>query len=463
MSGAQPSLTVDQLRADLKHHAFRAATEDLVGVEVEWTVLGADQGRFDPVRTRRLVQDSWRTLPDAGDPTRRPWNHGDSRGDLTLEPGGQIEFSSAPYPNPEAAADATCRAARSLSEWVRQHDADGLIAIGYHPWSTPEELGLHTDAVRYRAMQRNFDRYGPFGRRMMRLTGSVQVNIDFGEPTVAARRWELALRLGPILTATFANGAVAMGTPVEDHASLRARAWLELDPSRSGIPSRFLDDPESDPIEHYLDFAMRASVFQMQRDGGDPEQADTPLDYPSLSFADWMSGGLPEVGYPTLEDWRTHLSTLFPETRPRGFLEIRSIDAPGMAWTAVPVHIVSTVLRNAWARDEMLERLRPHHRQLDALRRRAMQFGLKDPTLAALARELFEVVTPHLTGESEALVRLYRERYLEAEQSPGHELAGWIGSGERLEVDDLLDLENHRCEAVRKLATPDLAIPCGSS
>ena len=40
---------------------------------------------------------------------------------------------------------------------------------------------------------------------------------------------------------------------------------------------------------------------------------------------------------PTLEEWHEHLSTLFPEVRPRGHLELRSADAVPPQWFAAPV------------------------------------------------------------------------------------------------------------------------------
>ena len=53
------------------------------------------------------------------------------------------------------------------------------------------------------------------------------------------------------------------------------------------------------------------------------------------SFAEWM-----RTGSPTLEDWSFHLSTLFPEVRPRGYFELRSADAIAPDYLAAPISFV---------------------------------------------------------------------------------------------------------------------------
>ena len=41
-----------------------------------------------------------------------------------------------------------------------------------------------------------------------------------------------------------------------------------------------------------------------------------------------------------MEDWHTHLSTLFPEVRPRGYLEVRTVDALPPEWYAAPMALL---------------------------------------------------------------------------------------------------------------------------
>ena len=132
---------------------------------------------------------------------------------------------------------------------VRQSYAAAEMTGGLHPRAPFESLNLRTPAPRYRAMQGHFDAIGPAGRRLMRLTGSLQVNLDFGSAADLRERLESAQRLAPVLAVTFANPAVEAGRPAPI-PGLRGETWLGLDPSRTGIPVKFLGSPDSDPVDH---------------------------------------------------------------------------------------------------------------------------------------------------------------------------------------------------------------------
>ena len=64
-------------------------------------------------------------------------------------------------------------------------------------------------------------------------------------------------------------------------------------------------------VDAYLDFALEAPAMLLSHGRG-----------PSLPFGEWLA-----LANPTLEEWDAHLSTLFPEVRPSGHLELRSADA----------------------------------------------------------------------------------------------------------------------------------------
>src|SRR5207247_12883 len=63
-----------------------------------------------------------------------------------------------------------------------------------------------------------------------------------------------------------------------------------------------------------------------------------------LTLAEWVEHGH-ALGWPTDADVLEHLTTLFPPVRPRGFLELRTIDSLGDAeWPAVAETAVSLLL-----------------------------------------------------------------------------------------------------------------------
>jgi glutamate--cysteine ligase len=137
------------------------------------------------------------------------------------------------------------------------------------------------------------------------------------------------------------------------------------------------------------------------------------------SFADWVRDG-----EPTADDWDLHLSTLFPEVRPRGYFELRSADAIDPAFLAAPITLVAGLAYDAESTQAGLELLRSVTiPELDV----AGRDGIKNPEIQRVAVELTDIA---LAG-SEALGESYIsrpdievaddffERYTRQGRSPG--------------------------------------------
>src|SRR5262249_41995065 len=94
----------------------------------------------------------------------------------------------------------------------------------------------------------------------------------------------------------------------------------------------------------------------------------------------------------TLQDWRDHLSTLFPELRLKQVLEVRSADSVGAALTgALPAFLRGLVYDDSALR-EAESLLSPvsfasHQAQMERARRQ----GLRDPAIAEQARSLLAI------------------------------------------------------------------------
>jgi glutamate--cysteine ligase len=71
----------------------------------------------------------------------------------------------------------------------------------------------------------------------------------------------------------------------------------------------------------YARWALDAPMYFVKRDG-------IYLDASGLSFRAFMAGELPILPgeKPTIQDWRNHLNTLFPEVRLQNYLEMRGSD-----------------------------------------------------------------------------------------------------------------------------------------
>lgn len=230
----------------------------------------------------------------------------------TFEPGGQLELS----PAPRSSADAlTADLHRLLARADSIAEACGvrLETAGVNPYHRCKDVPLRTPSTRYVAMQLLFDETGPHGRRMMRLTASLQIAVDLQAGAAGREQWLLANLAGPALSVAFDNSG-----------GERTRIWRGIDPRRTGYDGRHLDP--SDPVGAYTAFAAAAPRLPM------PETADAAY----------------------------HLSTLFPPVRPRaGYLELRYLDAQPPHRIDAAVRTVTTLLYDPRARRDALDLLLP--------------------------------------------------------------------------------------------------------
>jgi glutamate--cysteine ligase len=300
------------------------------------------------------------------------------RGRFTVEPGGQVEHATAVHPT---AAGAVGELERG---WARLAHAFGpwgvaLASAGMDVWHDPSTVPQQLAEPRYLAMAAYLAQRGPQGHTMMCHTCSLQVNLDLGPPDVAADRWLVANLAAPIVKATFAC------SPVPGAVCGRALAWLVLDPTRTGVP-RLLTAGVIDPVTQLVDFALSADVLLIRT----PDGGAVP-GRPGWTFGDWLRDGHPEHGRPSSADLTYHLTTLFPEVRARGFLELRSADALPSRWRSVPVTLLTGLLYDDRARANVGRVLQRHRRRLPALLKRAATIGVADPELCALTVETWSL------------------------------------------------------------------------
>lgn len=237
-----------------------------------------------------------------------------------------------------------------------------LETKGVDPYNSILDTPLQLHRERYARMTDYFESIGPSGVRMMRQTASVQVNVEPGAEPFA--RWALLNRLAPALVAMFANSSRYENAET-GHSSYRAHLWRTLDPSRTGLST------SDKPIESYCDFASNAHWMF--------DASPTPTYQP---FEQAIQRGA------STEDWDLHLSTLFPEVRPRQYFELRSTDMVDLPWIAAPIAMIAGVCYHedsAAAATELLS-------GVDANTLiRAGQTGMADPEIRSMIDSLSEI------------------------------------------------------------------------
>ncbi|MBC8145315.1 MAG: hypothetical protein H7X80_06995 [bacterium] len=319
----------------------------------------------------------------------------DTGGRITLEPGGQIEYSTPPHAD---AVDALNDLDNTLALLDSRAAAAGieLRTMGFNNQCDVGEIGLQLDAPRYRAMDSYFATIGSFGEQMMRATAALQINLDFGNASVTAERWRLMNMIAPSMNALFANSPhVHNGSHFK---SYRSEIWRHVDSSRTG---RLFDKPDLDPVADYLRFAFDARVMLVVGPNGESTRSSR-----SMTFREWLDGidesddaGAKRAGagharsYPTMEDWELHLTTLFPDVRARGSMELRSIDALPNPIRRVAVALVTTLVYDDVTRREALNRLESRSRTRISSDHEHDGFWRSD---LATGRELLELALPRI-------------------------------------------------------------------
>jgi glutamate--cysteine ligase len=288
--------------------------------------------------------------------------------------------------------------------------------------------------ARYRAQAEFYEQRGSNGRTMMRHTTSLQINLDFGPGEVGAERWALANMISPLITASFATSpceTVEGCSEGVSAASVRARAWQVLDPTRTGFPAGLSTSNGLTAPEHYASLVLDADIMIFRRPG---EPGGMATGTAGLSFRDWIEKGHPTFGQPTLDDLDYHLTTVFPEVRARGFLELRAADGLPADLVAPFVVLVSGLIYDPKARKSALELLGDLDQRLPELWHRASAVGLADEELAGLAAWIWPLALEgarRLPGEYFRLKDLeatasFLDRYVLEQRSPSTELGALL-------------------------------------
>lgn len=345
---------------------FKHGPPRLTGVELEYLVHHRDDPRrpVDLAQLARALAPHTPRTVDVHSPAE-PLPAGST---LSVEPGAQVEISSAPRESLPALAATVDEDLNYLRRLLRRAG----LRLGQHAIDAHRRPRRLLDTKRYAAMERRFAPMGRDGLTMMCSTAALQVCVDIGQGESVARRWAATHALGPPLLALFANSPV--------HADRRtgwaSARWLavlgtEQARTRAGVTT---GDPATTWARRVLDTPLM--VLRREHDSWDAPAG--------VTFADWVDGRvrqqLPHP--PRVGDLDYHLGTLFTPVRPRGYLELRYLDAqPPRHWLA-PVAVLTALLGSTSTMEFVLRTCAPAAGRWDS----AARYGLADPVIADVAR-----------------------------------------------------------------------------
>jgi glutamate--cysteine ligase len=297
-------------------------------------------------------------------------------GALTLEPGGQLEYSAPPFTTVSDLIDHLDAVASFLTA---DASAAGLTldSVGIDPLHRIEDVPLQLHGSRYDNMHAYLSAVSDAGPRMMRQTAALQVNVDPVQDPILT--WSVLNRAIPVLTALFATSHLYGGRET-GYASYRAFTWRQLDASRTGVIAAMQGVTAEEASHAYARFAL-----------------DAPCIFDAPDFRAFR-----DVPNTTEADWRAHLTTLFPEVRPKMYYEVRCIDAVPPSYYAAPLVMI-------WALCSDAEVLRAADGLLPEVNEqalmRAAQAGLDDGALHRQAAMLTQLVLDAGRRAGEGLAR----------------------------------------------------------
>ena len=362
-------------------------------------------------------------------------------GQLTFEPGAQLEYSTKPYP---CLSDAVSRLRQIQTkiEQLSEEKENVVCNLGINPWQTVDEIGLQMNKPRYKAMDAYFSSLSAYGRRMMRQTFTVQVNMDFGDDeSTLVKRFLASQYLAPFMTAVFANSPI-VDEKLTEFKSFRSQVWQHIDPTRTGFVelSKIENEPtKKNCVDAYFDRLMNGNVIFVE--AKNYEVPESPL-----TFKRWLSEGYKGV-YPTMKDFETHMTLFFPEARAKGFLELRSVDGQSKIWQSVPASFYSALIYDDKNLDKVVELLKPYSSRLYELWNQSSK-GLHGEIaevakkLAHMALEGFDRLPPCFKdGESREVLGVFINNFTLKDKSPADDIIEAFKKDSKFTYADLLSVE----------------------
>jgi glutamate--cysteine ligase len=290
---------------------------------------------------------------------------------VSIEPGGQIELSGRPFPDVHAVATELERHLEKCRAVAAELGLE-LLATGYRPWGRPDQVPW-MPKNRYTVMRPFLQARGRLAADMMAMTGSTQASFDFSGERDMAEKLRVALAVQPAVTALCANSPVVDGR-ASGWLSYRVAVWEETDPDRCGLlPFAFEPGFDDDAYRRYTEWALDVPMVFLRRQG-------RYLPTGSHTFRRFLAEGL-EGHRPTMLDWEDHLSTLFPEVRVKGVVEVRAADACDADMTRAVLALWKGLLYDPQARDWAWDAVK----RFTVSERRALMVAAGRQALAATA------------------------------------------------------------------------------
>ncbi|WP_405793178.1 glutamate-cysteine ligase family protein [Streptomyces sp. NBC_01506] len=323
----ESSLTRPPLSMSVLPEVFLApeGTRERIGLEVEAGVLDETTGLAAPydgphgmaALLHEVLRD-WGGSPQWADDVLTGVHLPDGT-KLTLEHGGQLEYSSPPADDLVTLVTAMRGTMEPMAALARRHGL-AIVPGGNLPFNRADST-TWVPTVRGGVMRTYFAGLGSGGERaphIMRLSTSTQTTLDHLDEDDLASKLRVQVAASPVVAALLVNSPLYAGN-LDGVLSHRCQDWLRMDPRRCGSPRPALRTPLT--AKSITDWALSVPMIYRHSPSGYRLAGPRP-------FADHMRHGFDDGTAPRWEDWLSHLDQLYTTVRVRGTLETRAPDGP---------------------------------------------------------------------------------------------------------------------------------------
>ncbi len=288
--------------------------KELLGLEIEHFLvdkktlksISYGQEKGQKYVLMKMLDLGWEIISKEGDNILGIEKDGNT---ITLEPGGQFEFSIKAYEDIKSIKEDY---KKILDDVYKALDEDkDLILIGYHPNTSIDELQLLPKA-RYDMMYNYFKGKGEFCHNMMKGTASLHVSIDYRNEDDFIKKFRTASFLTPFLSRLFDSTPI-FEKKIYDKNNLRVKIWQNTDIKRSKVVPGSLDKKFS--FEDYADYIFNSEPIFIINDGRTLCTKRKTVRELKKEF-DFSKKGIEHL-----------LSMVFPDVRLKNYIEIRVADS----------------------------------------------------------------------------------------------------------------------------------------
>ena len=313
-------------------------------------------------------------------------------GIITLEPGSQTELSLEPSEN-----------LFNIKQYIDIYntktaqiaDKFGILWLGcgIQPVSTYKSINI-IPKKRYEYMTRYLPTVAKKPLVMMRETAGIQSSFDYKNEEDAMKKFSIALKLSPIVSAAFSNSPVRNGH-LTKFKSYRASSWLDTDNARCGLVSSKAFTPRGFSFENYAEILLDVPMIFIEREIDSTTNEKTAIKIENTTFRQFLRHGYHGL-YPTKADWELHLSLYFPDVRFKNYIEIRNHDNQKKDNIMAVPAFWKGIIYNDEAINAVNELLKSFsYFDFEYIRRKTPQKGLdikiKNYKLSELAKEIFNI------------------------------------------------------------------------